>query len=197
MAENKQKSSKNELSGNDDFVLEPTESETGEENLLKKLKDLKDKLELCLKEKAEYLAGWQRAKADYVNLKKESENEASRGSKAAAVRILSDIIPILDSFDLAMGNAVAWETVSKEWRTGVEYIAEQLRGALQKNGLEEICPKEKDDVEFDSHAVVETVETDDKSLDGKIFSVLQKGYKIDGKILRPARVKVFISKSNK
>lgn len=176
----------------EDVVLEPTEEEVGEENILQKLKNLREKLAVCSKEKAEYLAGWQRAKADYINLQKENSNGQKDIIRFAKESVIHDIIPVLDSFNVAVSNKESWNAVPENWRMGVEYIFSQLKTALLGQGVSEICPKEKDVIEFDSHAVVGTITTENPELDGKISEVLQKGYKIGDKIIRPARVNVYL-----
>jgi molecular chaperone GrpE len=178
----------------EDVILEPTEEETGDENIRQKIKDLREKLELCSKEKTDYLAGWQRAKADYINLEKESVKSRGDAIKFASSGVIEDIIPVLDSFEMAMANKEAWDAVSPNWRTGVEHIYNQLRMVLENNGVTEICPKRGDGVDFEHHAVVETAPTEEEEKDGKIMAVLQKGYSLNGKVLRPARVNTFILK---
>ncbi len=181
-------------SKDDDIVLEPTEEETGEENLHKKFRDLKEKLETCSKERTDYLAGWQRAKADYVNLQKESAVRHGESFQLAVERTISDIIPVIDSFELAMADKETWNTTPENWRKGVEHIYNQLKVALRNHGVAEICPKEEDEIEFQHHTVVETVSTDKKESDGKISAVLQKGYSVNGNVLRPAKVTAFVYK---
>lgn len=179
---------------NDDISLEPTEEIIGEEYLTEKIKNLREKLEACSKERTEYLAGWQRAKADYVNLQKDMSAKHGESIQLTIGRVVGDIIPVMDSFELAMANKDLWNTTPENWRRGVEHIYSQLKRALEDQGLEEICPKEEDNVEFQHHAVVETVLTDKKGSDGKVSAVLQKGYSLNGKVLRPAKVTAFLYK---
>lgn len=180
-----------------DIILEPTEEETGEENLRQKLKDLRSKLAECSKEKSDYLSGWQRAKADYINLQKEGENRRKENVQFAGERIILDVLPILDSFEMAIANKETWNSVPETWRTGIEYIKGQFDSVLTNHGLSEICPKEKDNIKFEYHAVVETVPTENKDEDGKISSVIQKGYMLNGKVLRPAKVIAFLYSNRK
>lgn len=181
-------SNKKENKNDEDIVLEPTEEETGEENLAQKLKDLRSKLTECSKEKSEYLAGWQRAKADYINLEKEFSSRYSEAASSGSERLFMDIVPALDSFELAVGNKEAWESVSDNWRKGVEYILGQLKNALSDNGFSEICPKAGDKVNFEQHMIVETVDTEKEGEDGTVTRVLQKGYLKKDKVVRPAKV---------
>lgn len=184
-------SDKKQNQNEEDVVFEPTEDETGDENLRQKIKDLREKLDLCQKERVEYLSGWQRAKADYINLEKESAVRHSKALSYGGEGLFSDIIPALDSFELAMGNREAWESVPENWRKGVEYIFSQLKNALSLNGFSEICPNLGDKVNFEQHSVVETISTEEEAMDGKIEKVLQKGYMNKDKVVRPARVIAF------
>lgn len=153
------------------------------------IQKLKDKLAVALKDKAEYLDGWQRAKADFINTRKRDTELQAEFVKFSNENLISDIIPVLDTFDMAMQNKEAWEKAPAEWRTGVEYIYSQLLGVLQKNGLKQFDPLGQDfDPQF--HEAVDTVETKNTEDDGKVFQVLQKGYSLNGKPIRSAKVKI-------
>ena len=158
-----------------------------------KLKDLRAELKVSQKESREHLTALQRARADYVNLKKELDEVRDTTKKKTTEKVLGDFLPTLDSFDMAMGNTAAWEAVDKNWRIGVEFIYSQLKTALENNG---ISPIDQVGVEFDpnKHEPIETKETDDASLDHKIERIIQKGYKMGDKTIRPARVVVWKKK---
>ena len=132
---------------------------------------------------------WQRDKADFINSKKREEETRKDLIKFANEELMSELIPALDSFDMAMGNKEAGEKADKNWRVGVEYIYSQLLGALEKSGLKQDNPLGK---KFDPnhHEPIETVKTDKKEDDGMIVQVIQKGYSLNGKDVRPAKVKV-------
>lgn len=155
-----------------------------------KLKDLRAELKASQKESREHLTALQRARADYVNLKKELDEVRDVTKKKTTEKVLADFLPTLDSFDMAMGNKEAWEKVDKNWRIGVEFIYNQLKTALENNGVTAI---DQTGVDFDPimHEPIETKETDDASLDHKIEKVIQKGYKMGDKVIRPARVVVW------
>ena len=153
------------------------------------IQKLKEKLAVALKDKAEYLDGWQRAKADFINTRKRDEEMYSNLVKFANKNLITEIIPVLDSFDMAMQNKEAWEKSPKEWRIGVEYIYSQLLDILQKNGLKQFDPLGQDfDPQF--HEALDTVETKNIDEDGKVFQVLQKGYSLNDKPIRSAKVKI-------
>ena len=90
---------------------------------------------------------------------------------------------------MAIGNKEAWEKADKNWRIGVEYIYFQLRKALTESGVEEIDPSGK---KFD-HTLHEAVSYEpvvDEKIDHTVLQVIQKGYILNGKLLKPAKVKV-------
>jgi len=176
-----------------DVVIESDDtlddSVIGEENMAETIKKLRERLKKTTEEKQEYLTGWQRAKADFINARKRDEEERRDFIKYANERLIEDLIPVLGSFEMAMGNKEAWEKADKNWRIGVEYIYSQLRKVLADSGLEEIDPIGKPfDHNRDEAASYEPV--DDKKQDHIVTQVIQKGYILNGKVLRPPKVKV-------
>ncbi len=165
------------------------DSVVAEESALDAVKKLKEKLKAVEKEKQEYLVGWQRAKADLINARKRDEADRQEFVKFANERLVEGLIPVLESFDMAMANKETWEKVDKNWRTGVEYIYSQLKKVLNDAGLEEINPiGQVFDINRDEAS--EYVEVADKNEHHKIISVVQKGYTLNGRSLRPPKVKV-------
>ncbi|MFM2357405.1 MAG: hypothetical protein RJA61_142 [Candidatus Parcubacteria bacterium] len=149
---------------------------------------LKEKLKEVEAKKQEYLDSWQRAQAEFINIRKRDEERNKEIVKFANEDVLLQIIPVLDSFDMAFGNKESWEKVSKDWRIGVEYIYSQLLGVLQNNGVVQLNPEnELFNIEF--HEAIEEVPVE-KEKEGKIITVIQKGYKLNDRIIRTAKVKV-------
>lgn len=153
-------------------------------------KKLKEDIKRLQKEKEEYLTGWQRAKADYINLQKELDDIRKNSALLAKEVIINDILPVIDSFDVAFANKESWEKVDKNWRIGVEYIHQKLLGALRDNGVDNIG-EEGESFDPNLHESVDLVETDIKENDHKIFKVIQVGYKIGKRVIRPAKVSVY------
>jgi len=178
-----------ETDNNDDLVIESEDESEEGMNPAASLKRLREKLKVAVAEKQQYLDGWQRDKADFLNARKREEESRKELVRFANEDLISEIIPALDSFDMAMANKEAWEKVDKNWRIGVEYIYSQLLGALQKNGLTQDNPLGQD---FNPtvHEPTELIDTTKKDEDGKILQVIQKGYLLHGKAIRPAKVKV-------
>jgi len=144
-------------------------------------------LEECEKKKDEYLAGWQRARADFINYKKEELERIGELLKYVGEEMILKILPLLDNFEAAEKN-LPQELKGNENIKGILQLKNQILDLFKKNGVEEIKTKgEKFDPNF--HEAVETVEAKDLE-SGTILEETQKGYKINGKLIRPAKVKV-------
>lgn len=102
------------------------ELEDIEENIDEKIKKLRAKLKSCEEEKASHLEELQRTKADYLNAKKRLETEKQQAQKRQADDFIRSLLPIYDSFKMAMDNQEIWEAVDSTWRSGVEGIFAQL-----------------------------------------------------------------------
>lgn len=94
-------------------------------------------LELLEKKNQEYLAGWQRAKADYLNLKKESEKKYQDLIKFANAGLIMEILPVLDNFKLAIAH-IPEDQRGLDWVIGIMHIKKQLEDFLKNLGIEEI-----------------------------------------------------------
>lgn len=174
----------------DDVEFEELDWVGDEKKDKEKLKKLRDDLKKSQIESRDHLTALQRSRADYVNLKKELDEVRDTTKKKTTEKVLADFLPTLDSFDMAMGNTAAWEAVDKNWRIGVEHIYSQLKTALENNGVTAI---DQVGAEFDAHLhePIETQETDDTAQDHTIAKVIQKGYQMGDRIIRPARVVVW------
>jgi molecular chaperone GrpE len=171
----------------DDVDLD--DSVVAEENAMESVKKLREKLKKSEAERMEYLTGWQRAKADLINARKRDESDRMEFIKYSNEGLIDSIIPVLDSFELAMGNKEAWEKADKNWRIGVEYIYSQLKKALSDAGLKEVDPTgQKFDPSRDEAASYEPVDSEDK--DHIIIQTIQKGYLLNDRPMRPPKVKV-------
>ncbi|MFA6463784.1 MAG: nucleotide exchange factor GrpE [Candidatus Paceibacterota bacterium] len=180
----------NEDTQQDDVTIEPENNEeSGGKDPREVVRKLKEKISLLEEQNKEYLSGWQRDKADFINARKRDEEEKKEIRKYATERLIDGLIPVLESFDMAMGNKEAWEKVDKNWRIGVEYIYNHFRQTLEQDGLNEINPLGK---KFDStrDEAIEYVPTADKNLEDTVIEVVQKGYSLNGKEIKAPKVKV-------
>jgi len=171
------------------FEAEDGDGEGSASSSQAKIKKLREELKAVRKERDEYLTGWQRAKADFINARKDEEKSRAEFVKSANKELVLDILTTLDNFDMAFANKEAWEKVDKSWRTGVEYIYNQLLGTLEQNGLNQLVPLGQ---EFDPniHTSVESVPVEKPEDEHKILEVVQKGYTLHGSLIRSPKVKV-------
>jgi len=180
---------------NEDMDMEFVESD--EEGVAlgsaQKVKDLKEKIKELQKEKQEYLDGWQRARADYANLQKTTDEDRKRLRNMIEENFIEELIPVVDSFSMAMSNKEAWEKVDPNWRTGVEYIYQQLMNTLKERSFATFGAGGES---FDPtlHEAVSEVETEDPTREHTIAIVLQQGYNLGDNVLRAARVSVYTAK---
>jgi molecular chaperone GrpE len=175
----------------DDVVFEETAEGEGEALSKDKIKKLREDLKTAVTEKADYLASWQKERADFINYKKGEDDRKKQTLNYAREQFVEELLPVLDAYDMMSANKEAWAKVDKAWSMGVEYIHSQLLKVLSENGVDEIAPNEGDSLDALLHEGVDMIPTDDESKEHTIASVMQKGYKNGDRIIRPARVKVY------
>lgn len=172
----------------DDIIIEDTEDMVEIKGFQHKDKKLKEELESCKKERQEYLDGWQRSRADYANAEKRHEESVKRVRDMTLEHCLTEFLPVLDSFDMAIATD-AWETVPKDWRTGMEHIRNQIIAILNHHNVESFG-EVGDMVDPALHQAVDTKIVTEERLVGTLQVVMRKGYKHGENILRPAHVSI-------
>ena len=179
----------------EDISVEESDEEGSELGGAQKIKQLRDKIKSLEKEKQEYLNGWQRTRADYANLVKNQEDDKKRLRAVITEGVIEEFLPVVDSFGMAFNNKDAWEAVDKNWRTGIEYIYQQLMNVLTVHDLHAFGIVGES---FDPsrHQAVSELETTDEALDHTVASVLQQGFILKDSVLRAARVSVFVYKKS-
>lgn len=167
------------------YEKEPEAAEGKPTTTQQKIKKLRKKLKKCQQEKQEYLAGWQRSQADFINYKKDWERKLANWQKMTTGELISGLLPVLDSL-----TAIDLQkTTDQKIIEGIEGIRKQFLEILKKRGLEEI--KSVGQVfNPDFHEVVETVKPKKGQKEGVIVEEIQRGYKIGDKVIRPAKVKI-------
>lgn len=168
-------------------------NEEGEIDARATLKKLREKIKKLEAEKKEYLDLSQRSRADYMNLKKEMDSERIAVRSSANKRLIEEILPVLDAYDMAQANQETWEKVDKNWRIGIEYIFGQLRTVLEREGVVQFGAV-GDMFDPALHESMEHVPVTDEKQNDTLVQILQKGYKMGDTVLRPARVKTGIFK---
>ncbi len=161
-----------------------TKENKGENGKIEKLEEKINNLE---KEKEEYLEGWKRARADFVNYKKAKDTEGLKLRKDEKKRLMKDILAILDTFYLAE-EKIEDERKDDDYLVGLLSIRKQFEKFLEDEGVKRLKTVGK---EFDPnlHEAVAMVESEESESD-VIVEEVRKGYLIEGELLRPAKVKV-------
>lgn len=136
---------------------------------------------------AEYMDGWQRARAEFVNYRKRVEREREDIFQHATIAVLKQLLPVVDDFDRAMSNVPA-ELENNTWVQGVLMVGQKCHSLLDNHHLRVVDPLGE---AFDPN-LHEAIGTDDASEveSGHITAVLQKGYVYGEQVVRPALVRV-------
>ena len=142
-------------------------------------------LEELKQQRDEYLAGWQRAKADLSNYKKEEKERMKEVLQYATEVLVLQLIPILDSLERAEREVSLGEKETQVFK-GFLQIGEQIRKFLKEQDVKEIqALGKKFNPEF--HEAVGEVEGEES---GCVAEVVERGYTLNGKLIRPTKVKV-------
>ena len=166
--------------GENDTEAQPADE--AQENPADAMQQKIDELTAGLKEKEERAL---RLQADFENFRRRTSKEKEELSAVIKQEILKDMLPLLDNFERAM----AAETKDAEaFQKGVDMIYTQLQEVMKKNGLE---PIETEGQKFDPnfHQAVMRVQNEDLENDD-IAQELQKGYMVEGRVIRPSMVQV-------
>lgn len=136
-------------------------------------KELEEKLSLAEKERDEYLNGWKRAKADLINAQKEWTDQIKELGDFAKIEMVKQFLPVMDALEGAKEIA-GWQEVKK-----------LVYDVFNKNGVEEI---EALGQEF--NPIYHEAMGQGEGNPGEIVEIVQKGYIINGRVIRAARVKI-------
>ncbi len=150
------------------------------------LEKLRKEVEKYKRLKDEYLSNWKRERADFLNYKKQELSRIGEIVSYANTDLILKILPILDNFEIAE-NQVSGELINDETK-GLLQIKAQLQDFLKKQGVEEIESVGK---KFDPilHEAVEEIDADGQE-PGMVIEEIKKGYKINERVIRVARVRV-------
>jgi len=135
----------------------------------------------------EYFDGWQRERADFMNYKKRIERDQQLTQQNFVANITKKYLPVLDDLDRAL-KARPVETEGAKWSEGIELIFRKLQGILESDGVKEILAA---DQMFDPNFHEALTHEDSADYEsGQIIEVIQKGYQIGDRVIRPALVRV-------
>lgn len=169
-------------------ILPPGPEATEEE----RLQALLDEAE---REKAQFKALAQRAQADLINYRKRAEEERGELTGNAGAQVILRVLPVLDDVERALANAPAEVSQAEDgWLEGFRLIERKLNGILAAEGLQRI---EAEGAAFNpfEHEVVGYFAAEGRS-EGEVLEVTRQGYRMNGKVLRPAQVVVQASRTS-
>jgi molecular chaperone GrpE len=170
---------------NDDVEFEANDDSNEALGSNAKIKQLREQLKEAQQKRDEYLAGWQREKADAINMKREAMHDAERRAMREKTNLIEDIIPVLDSFDMATGSE-SWTEINDGFKTGMEAVRNQLLDVLARNGVERYG---KVGEQFNPHTEEAVQEVDDAPGEPhSVVKILRFGYKTGDRVIRPAQV---------
>lgn len=137
---------------------------------------------LKYQESTNCLDSWKRCQADFENYKKDQVKHQEEFRKYAKMDVTLQILPVLDNFEISLEH-VPEEKKGNGWVEGIVHIKRQIEDVLKNNGVEEIAVKEGDKFDPEIHEAI-------SGKGEKVKKVLQKGYKLNRRIIRAARVEV-------
>ncbi len=133
---------------------------------------------------AEHHDSWLRAKAETENVRRRGQEDMVKAGKYAAERFAGELVPVMDSLEAALAN----ENQSAEaLKAGVELTLRQLVSAFEKSSMVEINPAGE---KFDPHRHQAIGQLEDEGEPNRVLQVLQKGYALHDRVIRPALVMV-------
>jgi molecular chaperone GrpE len=148
-------------------------------------------LETVKAQAEEYLSGWRRAQADYANLKKENEREKQEYAKFANERLLDALLPAVDQYEIALQYTPDISALPedeqkklKNWIVGLHAVRALWESVFQSIGLEKVSVTGTFDPQLHEAVSEEASELPA----GNIIRATQDGWKLNGKLLRPAKV---------
>jgi molecular chaperone GrpE len=136
----------------------------------------------CKKMAEKYLDSWKRCQADFENYKKAQTKHQEEFRKYAKMDVIEQVLPVVDNFEASLAHVPEAEKDNK-WVEGLVYIKRQLEDVLRNNSVEEIEVKTGDEFNPEIHEAV-------AGKGEKVKKVLQKGYRMNGRVVRAARVEV-------
>jgi len=160
---------------------------SSEQELADQVSDDLDELGATKRERDEYLELAQRTRADFDNYRKRVAKEAAAAVERGQAEFARGLVPVLDNLERAL-KAASEEPGADALKKGVTLVRDELRAALERAGVEAYDPKGEP---FDPswHEAISTQPAEGKPA-GTVLETLDRGYRLDGQVLRPARVVV-------
>lgn len=165
------------------------ESEANESDSIceKSIEELKSQLKETAKKADENLDGWQRSIAEFANFKKRMERDRLQNQIDSSSSIIKKVLPVLDDLDRALSNSPVDDN-GAEWAKGIALVQRKLVTILEN---ENVKPIDAENAIFNPniHEAI-AMEESETHESGQIIEVLQQGYMIGERVLRPTLVRV-------
>ncbi len=161
---------------NEEEILEATEVTEAEDPLARLTRERDDYLDLA-----------RRAQADFENYRKRAAREAAAAGERAKSGLVRELLPVVDNLERALGSAAASEQHLAE---GVRLVHAELVAVLERNGVEQFDPRGERFDPAEHEALSMRPGDGDGAEPGVVLDVVEKGYRANGSVLRPARVVV-------
>jgi molecular chaperone GrpE len=143
-----------------------------------------DELALLRMEKDEAIDRWKRTAADFENYKRRAAREREEYVVLANERLIGELLPVLDDLERALDAATEHEEAQLE--EGVRLVHRSLAALLERHGVRPI----ETDGQFDPHVHEALLSQPSEADEGSVIDVIQKGYRLGDRVVRPARVVV-------
>jgi molecular chaperone GrpE len=160
----------------------------GDQAVADEMSALREELDKAKAQAAEYLDGWQRARAELANARKRFEKERSEAGQLANGLLIAKLLPVLDDLDRAI-KTMPEDLRQHTWTDGVTLIQRKFQAVLESEDVKpiEVTPGDRFDPAW--HEAV-THEESQEHTEGAIIAEVQKGYQFGEQVLRPALVRV-------
>lgn len=165
----------------------PPQEKASASNSERDLPSLLSELQEASRERTQFKSLAQRVQADFINYRKRVQEEQKEQLNNATSRIILRILPVLDDFKLAVDHAAQTETVGP-WLEGMRMIQRKLEGLLESEGVSQIRALGKAFDPFEHEALAYREDT--AQPEGQVVMVIRDGYKLNGRVIRPAQVVV-------
>jgi molecular chaperone GrpE len=137
---------------------------------------------------AEYLDGWQRARAEFANYKKRIERDQEETRARVVADLLQDFVTVLDDLERALRDRPT-EGEASAWASGIDMIQRKLMAVLDAEGVRPFLPAPGDAFDPNVHEAVSHEASSDHTED-QIIDVIHQGYRVGERVIRPALVRV-------
>lgn len=163
--------------------VEPSEGVSAEEN---SVESLQEQIEALKKSAADSLDKAVRAQAELDNVRKRTSRDIENAHKYALEKFINDLLPVLDSMELGITASDTVEDISS-LREGMELTMKMFCSSLEKSGVKPVDPQNGDKFNPEQHEAV-TMQELEGAESGTVISAMQKGYELNGRLVRPAMV---------